>query len=68
LSERQEDVHIVRLRNGLGIAGLSLLAVAMVADVLMVASFVFGRTTGIATAASMAALVVVVWYGVALCA
>ena len=65
-SRLEDEDRIVRLGKGLGIAGLSLLAVAMVAAVLMVASFVFGRTTGIATAASMAALVVVVWYGVAL--
>ena len=57
---------IVRLGDLLGIAGLSLLALVMVAAVPMVASFVVDRTTGIATAVSTAGFVVVVWYGVAL--
>ena len=62
----EDEDKFERLGNGLGIAGLSLLAVAMVASVLVVASFLFGRTTGIATAGSMAAFVIVVWYGFAL--
>jgi VIT1/CCC1 family predicted Fe2+/Mn2+ transporter len=64
---RVEDKgRIVTLGNSLSIAGFFALAVAMVAAVLMVATFLFGKAAGIATAASIAAVIVALWYGLAL--
>jgi hypothetical protein len=64
---RVEDKgHIVTLGNSLSIAGFFALAVAMVAAVLMVATFLFGQLAGIATAASIAVVIVSLWYGLAL--
>jgi hypothetical protein len=64
---RVEDKgHIVTLGNTLSIAGFFALAVAMVAAVLMVAAFLFGKTAGIAAAASIAVVIVSLWYGLAL--
>ena len=50
------------------IAGLLFLAVAMVAALLVVTTFLFGRTAGVATAAAVGALIVALWYGIALSA
>jgi hypothetical protein len=64
---RVEDKgHIVTLGNKLAIAGFFMLAVAMVAGVLMVSTFLFDKTAGIATAASIAAVILALWYGLAL--
>jgi len=64
---RVEDKgRIVLLGNKLSVAGFFFLAVAMIAAVLMVSTFLFGRTIGIATAASSGALIAVLWYGLAL--
>jgi uncharacterized protein DUF6328 len=64
---RVEDKgHIVALGNKFAIAGFFFLAAAMVAAVLMVSTFLFNKTTGIATAASVALLIVALWYGPAL--
>ena len=38
----------------------------MVSAVLMVTTFLFDRTTGIATAAAIAFVIVILWYGIAL--
>ena len=64
---RAEDKgRILVTGNRLAIAGFFFLAVAMVAAVLMVATFLYGRVTGIATAASVAGVIAVLWYGIAL--
>jgi Family of unknown function (DUF6328) len=64
---RVEDKgNIVVLGNRLAIAGFFFLAVAMVSAVLTVTTFLFGRTAGIATAASIALVFGVLWYGFAL--
>jgi hypothetical protein len=64
---RVEDKgHIVLLGNRLAIAGFFFLAVAMVSAVLMVTAFLFGRAAGIATAAAMAGVFALLWYGFAL--
>jgi len=57
---------IVVYGNRFAIAGFLVLAVAMVAPLMMVSTFLFGTTTGIATAASFAVVVVTLWYGVPL--
>jgi hypothetical protein len=64
---RVEDKgHIVTLGNTLAIAGFFMLAVAMVAAVLMVSTFLFGTAAGIATSASIAVVILALWYGLAL--
>jgi hypothetical protein len=64
---RVEDKdRIVTYGNLLAIAGFFALAVAMIAAVLTVASFLYGYTIGIATAASLAVVFFVLWYGLAL--
>ena len=64
---RVEDKgHIVTLGNTLAIVGFFFLAVAMIAAVLMVAAFLFGVVAGIVTAASIAAVILALWYGLAL--
>ena len=64
---RVEDKgHIVTMGNTLAIAGFTALAVAMVAAVLMVSTFLFGKTVGIATAASIGGVIAALWYGIAL--
>jgi Family of unknown function (DUF6328) len=60
--------RLVIYGNRLAIAGFFFLAVAMVAAVLMVAAFLFGVTAGIVTAASIAAVILLLWYGLALAA
>jgi Family of unknown function (DUF6328) len=63
---RVEDKgRIVLIGNKLAIAGFFFLAVAMVAAVLMVTTFLFSKTAGIATAASIALVIVALWYGIA---
>ena len=62
----EDKGHIVVLGNRLAIAGFFFLAVAMVSAVLMVTTFLFGRTAGIATAAGMAFAFAALWYGFAL--
>ncbi|MFL5909211.1 MAG: DUF6328 family protein [Gaiellaceae bacterium] len=64
---RSDDKEkIVIYGNRFAIAGFLVLAVAMVAALMMVSSFLFGKRTGIATAVSFAAVVVGLWYGVPL--
>lgn len=57
--------RIVVIGNKLAIAGFFFLAVAMVAAVLMVTTFLFSKTAGIATAASIAVVIAALWYGIA---
>jgi hypothetical protein len=64
---RVEDKgRIVVLGNRLAIAGFFFLAVAMVSAVLMVTTYLFGRTAGIATAAAIGSVFALLWYGFAL--
>ena len=64
---RAEDKgRLVVEGNKLAIAGFFFLAVAMVAAVLTVATFLYGKGVGIATAAGSGALIVCLWYGFAL--
>ena len=58
--------RIVATANVLLVAGLLFLAVAMIAVVLLVADYIFSRTAGIATAAAVGVLLVVLWFGLAL--
>ncbi len=57
--------QIVRTGNRLSIGGLLALAVAIVSVVLLVADYIFDRTAAIATAAGVATIIVVTWYGLA---
>ena len=57
---------IVKVGNTLSIAGFFALAVAMVAAILTVASFLYGKSAGIATATGIAVVIFVLWYGLAL--
>ena len=64
---RVEDKgHIVQLGNTLAIAGFFFLAVAMVAALIVVGSFLFGKAAGIATGVSVGAVFAALWYGFAL--
>ena len=64
---RVEDKgRIVSISNGLVIAGLLFLAISIVAVVLLVADYIFGRTTAIATTATIGAAFLALWYGLPL--
>ncbi|HEY2073852.1 MAG TPA: DUF6328 family protein [Gaiellaceae bacterium] len=64
---RVEDKgKIVTLGNTLSIAGFFALAVAMMAAVLTVTTYLYGKGIGIATAASLSVVILVLWYGLAL--
>ena len=58
--------QIVRTGNRLSIGGLLALAVAIVSVVLLVADYIFDRTTAIATAAAVATVIAATWYGLAI--
>jgi hypothetical protein len=58
--------QIVRIGNRLSIGGLLALAVAIVSVVLLVADYIFDRTTAIATAAAVATVIAATWYGLAI--
>ncbi len=66
LFRHRDKERIVLAGNRLAIAGIAFLGVAMVASVLMVSDFLFGRTTGYVTAGVLAAVVLAAWYGFAL--
>jgi Family of unknown function (DUF6328) len=57
---------IVVYGNKLAIGGFLVLAIAMIAALLTVASFLFGQSIGIATAAGFAVVVAGLWYGLPL--
>ncbi|HEY4411442.1 MAG TPA: DUF6328 family protein [Gaiellaceae bacterium] len=64
---RDDDKEkIVIYGNRLAIAGFLVLAIAMVAALLTVTSFLFGKTIGISTAASFGVVVAALWYGIPL--
>jgi hypothetical protein len=59
---RDDKAHIVRSANGLAIAGLGMLALAMSGAILLVTNVIFGTTTTIvATVATLLAFAAV-WY------
>ena len=62
----EDKEHIVQLGNKLAISGFFVLAVAMVAALVVVSSFLFGKTAGIATGASVGVVFAALWYGFAL--
>ena len=53
---------IVRIGTMLTIAGLFALAVSVVSVVLLVTDYIFSRTTAIAAAGGVAAVIVLTWY------
>lgn len=53
---------IVRVGTALTIGGLAALAVSIVSVVLLVTDYIFSRTTALAAAVAVAALIVVTWY------
>ena len=57
--------RIVRVGNLLSIGGLTALAVAIVSVVLLVTDYIFNRTVAMVTAAAVAAVIFVSWYGLA---
>jgi hypothetical protein len=57
---------IVRVGTWLTIGGLTALAVAIVASVLVVTDYIFGRTAGVVAAVAIAALIVATWFVLAL--
>ena len=64
---RAEDKgRIVATANRLFVGGLFALAVAIEAVVLLVADYIFTRTSAIATTVAVGAFVAVFWYGLAL--
>ena len=64
---KEEDKgRIVKIANALTIAGLAALAVALPSVVLLVADYIFSRTTAIATTVGLTAVLVVLWYGLPL--
>jgi hypothetical protein len=64
---RAEDKgRIVRISNRLTIAGLAALLVSVATVVLLVADYIFSRTTAVATTAAIAAVYVSLWYGLPL--
>jgi hypothetical protein len=63
---RAEDKgRIVRISNRLAIAGLFFLAVSIDACVLLVTDYIFDKTKAIATTATLGAMFIVLWYGLA---
>jgi len=62
----EDKGRIVSISNRLAIAGLFFLAIAMVACVLFVTSYIFDSRTAALTTAAVALVYVVLWYGLAL--
>jgi hypothetical protein len=64
---RVEDKgRIVTISSWLAIAGIFVLAVALVAGVLLVTDFILSRAAAVAATASIAVVLLVLWYGLAL--
>ena len=59
----QRTLYLITL---LSIAGLVFLLVAMVSAVLLVTDFVFGRTTSVLAAGSVAVVLITLWFAVPL--
>src|SRR2546430_16188322 len=68
LNWRKDDKgEIVEAGNRLTIAGLLALAVSIGAVVLLVADYIFDKTTAIATTVAIGAVLVLLWFAVPLC-
>ncbi len=64
---RQADKeHLVKLGNALAIGGIFCLAIALTAVVLLVTDVLLSRTAAVASTASVAAVLVFLWYGLPL--
>jgi hypothetical protein len=61
----EDKERIVLVSNGLAIGGLLFLVVAIVAVVLLVSDFIFGRTTAVAATATIGSVLVILWFGLA---
>jgi uncharacterized membrane protein len=59
----EDKGRIVRISNGLTIAGLAALAVSIATVVLLVSDYIFTRSTAITTTAAVTAVFVLLWYG-----
>jgi hypothetical protein len=62
----EDKGRIVRISNRLTIAGLLALAVSIATVVLLVADYIFGRTTAIATTVAITFVFAALWYGLPL--
>jgi len=60
--------HLVRIGNRLAIAGIAAAAVSLLAVVVLVMDYVVSRGAAIAAAASLFAVVALLWYGLPLAA
>ena len=63
---QRDRSFLVSYANGVAIAGLCFLTVAMVSAVLLVTDFVFSRTTAIVAACSVAVVLLSLWFAVPL--
>lgn len=63
---QRDRSFLVSYANGVAIAGLCFLTVAMVSAVLLVTDFVYSRTTAIAAASAVAAVLLTLWFAVPL--
>jgi hypothetical protein len=62
---QQVKEQVVLVGNGLAIAGLTLLAIAMTSVVLLITDFLYGGGIAAITTTVLAGLFAVVWYGLA---
>jgi hypothetical protein len=62
----EDKGRIVRISNRLTIAGLLALAVSIATVVLLVADYIFGRTTAIVTTVAITFVFAALWYGLPL--
>jgi hypothetical protein len=62
----EDKGRIVTISSWLAIAGIFALAVALVASVLLVTDFILSRAAAVAATASIAVVLLVLWYGLAL--
>ena len=60
----QDKHHLVRVANGLTIAGLTLLAVAMTGAIMLITDVLFGTATTIVATAGTALIFAAIWYAI----
>ena len=63
---QRDRSFLVSYANGVAIAGLCFLTIAMVSAVLLVTDFVFSRTTALVAAGCVAAVLLTLWFAVPL--
>ena len=63
---QRDRSFLVSYANGVAIAGLCFLTIAMVSAVLLVTDFVFSRTTAVVAAGSVAVVLLALWFAVPL--